>query len=175
MVISAPQAPQRMASLPHSARPDLGWCSRPARRGTFAGKVDVTALHLDRKHVSGSVIVPATGLRIKVDATNFWRSGNHGRTDKRNKSNQSSVIFRRSRRSHGRDLRNESRISNVARPEHLGLASGSWFRVDIETDLVARDFLVWEDTPIRCPATDLAVFPSGLLRQMCANPSVRPR
>jgi hypothetical protein len=39
--------------------------------------VDATALHLDGDDVSGSVIVLATSLRIKIDATNFWKSRTH--------------------------------------------------------------------------------------------------
>jgi hypothetical protein len=49
----------------------------------FAGIVDAAALRLDRNNVSGSVIVLAACLRIKVEATNFWKSRNHGRTGKR--------------------------------------------------------------------------------------------
>ena len=43
----------------------------------LAGIVNATALHLDRDDVSGSVIVLATGLRIEIDAANFWKSRNH--------------------------------------------------------------------------------------------------
>jgi len=43
----------------------------------LASIVDATALHLNRNDVSGSVIVLATSLRIKIDAANFWKNRNH--------------------------------------------------------------------------------------------------
>ena len=63
--------------------PDVDRVIGKHRVAVFAGEVDATALHLDRNNVSGSVVVLAARLRIKVDATNFWKSGNHGRTGKR--------------------------------------------------------------------------------------------
>jgi hypothetical protein len=50
----------------------------------LASIVDATALHLDRDDVSGSVIVLATGLPIKIDAMNFWKNRHHGGCRKRN-------------------------------------------------------------------------------------------
>jgi len=43
----------------------------------LASIVDAAAPHLDRDDVSGSVIVLATGLPIKIDATNFWKNHHH--------------------------------------------------------------------------------------------------
>jgi hypothetical protein len=66
---------------PLGLRPDFDRVIGEHRVAVFAGIVDAAALHLDRNNISGSVIVLATGLRIKVDATNFWRSRKHGRTE----------------------------------------------------------------------------------------------
>ena len=70
-------------SAPLCLRPDFDYVIGERGVTVFAGKVDATAFHLDRNNVSGSVIVLAARLRIKVDATNFWKSRNHGRTGKR--------------------------------------------------------------------------------------------
>jgi hypothetical protein len=49
----------------------------------LASIVDATALHFDRNDVCGAVIVLATGLRIEIDAANFWKSRHHGLRGKR--------------------------------------------------------------------------------------------
>ena len=43
----------------------------------FARVVNAAALHLDRNNVGRPVVMLATGLRIKIEATNIWKSMGH--------------------------------------------------------------------------------------------------
>ena len=68
---------------PFPLGPDLDLMISERAMTILASIVDATALHLDRDDVSGSVIVLATGLRIEIDAANFWKSRQHGLRGKR--------------------------------------------------------------------------------------------
>ncbi len=63
--------------IPLALRPDFDWVIGERGVTIFAGIVDATALHLDRNNIARSVIVPATSLRIKIDAANLGNSRNH--------------------------------------------------------------------------------------------------
>jgi hypothetical protein len=63
---------------PFRLRPDLDRVTGQRGVAIFAGIVNPATLHLDRNNVSGSAIMLATSLRIKMDAPNFWNSGKHG-------------------------------------------------------------------------------------------------
>jgi hypothetical protein len=63
---------------PFPLGPDLDLMIGERVMTIFASIVDATALHLDRDDVGGPVIVLATGLRIEIDATNFWKGRHHG-------------------------------------------------------------------------------------------------
>jgi hypothetical protein len=75
--------------IPFSLRPDLKWVIGERSVAVFTGVVDATAPHLDGDNVSGLVIVLAPSLRIKIDATNFWKSRNHRASTKTTTFNQS--------------------------------------------------------------------------------------
>jgi hypothetical protein len=75
--------------IPFSLGPDLEWMIGERSMAIFAGIVDATTLHLDGDNVSGPVIVHAPSLRIKIDATNFWKSRNHRASTKTTTFNQS--------------------------------------------------------------------------------------
>jgi hypothetical protein len=75
--------------IPFSLGPDLEWVIGERSVAIFAGIVNATTLHPDGDNVSGSVIVLATSLRTKIDATNFWKSRNHRASTKTTTFNQS--------------------------------------------------------------------------------------
>jgi hypothetical protein len=73
--------------VPFPLGPDLDLMIGERLMTILAGIVDATTLHFDRDNVGGSVIVLTTGLRIKIDATNLWKSRNH-RVQKKNRDLQ---------------------------------------------------------------------------------------
>jgi hypothetical protein len=87
--LRATGATEHRSLIPFSLRPDLKRVIGERSVAIFAGIVDATALHFDGDNVRGSVIVLAPSLRIKIDATNFWKSRNHRASTKTTTFNQS--------------------------------------------------------------------------------------
>lgn len=122
---SAAGATKNDSPAPFHLRPDLDRMIGQGVVTILAGIVNPTALHLDRDNVCGSVIVLATSLRIKTDATNFWKSS-HNRISENESLTRWSAVLRRIRQSPECDPQSESPISSAAcGPRHPAPSSGS--------------------------------------------------
>jgi len=100
--------------VPFVLWPDLGLVIGESRVAILAGIVNPAALHLDRDDVRGSVVMCATGLRIKIDTPHGRRIRRHCANQRTGKITQLSAVLHRIRRSAALDPRNESPVSNAA-------------------------------------------------------------
>jgi hypothetical protein len=81
------------ARFPFALEPGIDLMIGEGSVAVFAGIVNAAALHLDRNNVSGSMVMLATSLRIKIHAANFWKSRSHRVHRKRETSTNRQEFF----------------------------------------------------------------------------------
>src|ERR1700678_37646 len=128
--------------------------------------IDPAALHFDGNNVGGTAIVFATGLPVDVDTTHIWKTWIHKRVEGEGVSTDGQQFFIESA-----DLPRVVHEVNLEYPVPLAARSIPLahtvvvLRMDIQGDLVTRDFLMRKDAN-QMPGDRSTIFPVGLFRQL---------
>lgn len=68
--------------VPFGLRPDLDGMVGKGIVAVFAGVIDAAALHFDGNDVERRMVMKAAGLRIEIQAADFWSGWKHGMCEK---------------------------------------------------------------------------------------------